>query len=329
MRTLRYLQAINEVYHQEMERDPNVIILGEDIRSGIRGDSTGLLAKFGPDRVMDTPISEAGFVGFATGAAMSGLRPIVQFQVPTLIYVAFDQLVNQAAKLRLMLGGQIKLPITYTLMVSGSRKGSAGQHSDNPYPYLVHAGFKVVCPSTPAEAKGLMTSAIREDDPVVFITPAMAMAQRGEVPEEPFTLPLGVGATKRDGTDVTVIAVGHLVPEALAVAEQLKAEGISVLVWEPRSLLPLDRDGLCEAARKTGRVVIYDDSNRTCGYAAELAAIIADRAFASLKAPVKRITRADIPLPYSSPIEKAVVATPAQLTEAVRLVARFGDHGHV
>jgi len=323
MRQLRYLQAMNEAYHQEMARDADTFILGEDIRGGIRGESKGLLEAFGPDRVLDTPISEAGFVGFATGAAMAGLRPIVQFQVPSLIYVAFDQLVNQAAKLPLMLGGQTKLPITYTIMVSGSRGGQAGQHSDNPYPYLLHAGFKVVCPSTPYEAKGLLVSAIREDDPVMFIAPAMVLGQRGEVPEELYTVPLGIGAVKREGTDVTVIAAGNLVPDALAVAETLAAEGISVQVWDPRTLLPLDRDGMCKAVASTGRVVVYDDSNRTCGFAAEVSAILAERSFGDLRAPIKRVTRADVPMPFSTVLEQMVLPTRERLATAIRNVCFY------
>jgi pyruvate dehydrogenase E1 component beta subunit len=323
MRQLRYLQAMNEAYLQEMARDQDIFILGEDIRGGIRGETKGLLEAFGPDRVLDTPISEAGFVGFATGAAMAGLRPIVQFQVPSLIYVAFDQLVNQAAKLPLMLGGQTRLPITYTIMVAGSRGGQAGQHSDNPYPYLLHAGFKVVSPSTPYEAKGLLVSAIREDDPVAFLAPAMVLGQRGEVPEELYTLPLGVGAVKREGSDVTVIAVGNLVPDALAVAEQLAGEGISVQVWDPRTLLPLDREGLCKAVSSTGRVVIYDDSNRTCGFAAEISAILGERVFGDLRAPIKRVTRADIPMPFSTVLEQAVLPTREHLASTIRSVCFY------
>ncbi len=323
MRKLRYLQAMNEAYHQEMARDSSTFIIGEDIRSGIRGETSGLMDAFGPDRVLDTPISEAGFAGFAIGAAMAGLRPIVQFQVPSLIYVAFDQLANQAAKLPLMLGGQTKLPITYTVMVAGSRGGSAGQHSDNPYPFLLHAGFKLVVPSTPYEAKGLMLSAIREDDPVFFLASATLLAQRGEVPEETYTLPLGVGDVKREGTDVTVVAVGNTVPEALAVAEQMQAEGISIKVWDPRTLLPLDRDGLCNAVSSTGRAVIYDDSNRTCGFAAEVSAILSERIFGELKAPIKRVTRADVPMPFSAPLEKAVLPSPESLAAAIRYVCAY------
>lgn len=326
MRQLRYLQAMNEAYHQEMARDPDTFILGEDIRGGIRGETKGLLDAFGPDRVLDTPISEAGFVGFATGAAMAGLRPIVQFQVPSLIYVAFDQLVNQAAKLPLMLGGQTRLPITYTIMVAGARGGQAGQHSDNPYPYLLHAGFKLVSPSTPYEAKGLLISAIREDDPVIFLAPAMILGQRGDVPEDLYSIPFGIGAVKREGTDVTVIAVGNLVPEALAVAETMSTEGISVKVWDPRTLLPLDRDGLCEAVSATGRVVIYDDSNRTCGFAAEISAILGERVFGNLRAPIKRVTRADIPVPFSGPLERAVLPSPDRLATAIRTVCFYNGN---
>ncbi|MER8439820.1 alpha-ketoacid dehydrogenase subunit beta [Mesorhizobium sp. M1312] len=321
MRQLRFLQAMNEAYRQVMAEDDSVMIIGEDIRGGIRGETKGLHAAFGDDRVLDTPISEAGFTGFATGAALAGLRPIVQFQVPSLIYVAFDQLVNQAAKMRLMLGGQADLPITYTIMVSGTRGGNAGQHSDNPYPYLVHAGFKVVCPSTAYDAKGLMIQAIREQDPVVFIASAMSLPQKGEVPEEIYTVPLGKGQVRRPGTDVTVVAVGHLVPEALAVAESLfEQQGISVEVWDPRTLLPFDRDGLLESVRKTGRVVIYDDTNRSCGYASEVSAVLGEHAFSSLVAPIKRITRADIPMPYNPDLEAAVLPSPKQLDQAIRAV---------
>lgn len=322
MRQLRFLQAMNEAYLQEMERDPATIILGEDIRCGIRGETKGLLEKFGDMRVLDTPISEAGFVGFATGAAMAGLRPIVQFQVSSLIYVAFDQLVNQAAKLRLMMGGQVRIPVTYTLMVAGSRGGVAGQHSDNPYPYLLHAGLKLVCPSTPYDAKGLLASAIREDDPVVFMAPALVMGQRGEVPEEPYTIPLGVGETKRQGKHVTVVACGNLVPEALAVAAEMEKDGISVQVWDPRTLLPLDKEGLCRAVSDTGRVVIYDDSARTCGFAAELSAVLAERVWDELKAPIRRITRADVPISYAPVLEKAAMPSPVQLADAIRKLVK-------
>ncbi|MBM3516681.1 MAG: alpha-ketoacid dehydrogenase subunit beta [Alphaproteobacteria bacterium] len=319
-RQLRYLQAMNEAYHQEMERDSAMIILGEDIRGNLRGETRGLLAKFGPERVLDTPISEAAFVGFGTGAAMAGLRPIVQFQIASLVYLAFDQLVNNAAKMRLMMGGQATVPVTYTVMASGARNGLAGQHADNPYPYFLHAGIKTVCAASAYDAKGLLISAIREDDPVAFFAPAACLALRGEVPEEAYAIPFGVGEIKRPGSDVTVVAVGHLVPEAIQVADSFATEGISVQVWDPRSLLPLDKDGLCAAAARTGRVVIYDDTNRTCGFAAEVAALLAERVFGALKAPIKRITRADAPIAFSAPLEKAALPGPERLGAAIRVV---------
>jgi len=320
MRRLRYLEAMNEAYHQEMERDPSIFILGEDIRGNLRGETRGLLERFGSGRVLDTPISEAAFVGFGTGAAMAGMRPIVQFQIATLIYLAFDQLVNNAAKMRLMMGGQATVPVTYTIMATGARNGLAGQHADNPYPYFLHAGIKTVCPANAYDAKGLLISAIREDDPVGFFAPAGCMAQRGDVPEEPYAIPLGQGEVKREGSDVTVIAIGQMVAEALRVAETLAEEGISVRVWDPRTLLPLDKDGACAAAAATGRVVIYDDANRTCGFAAELSALLAERVFDELKAPIKRVTRADVPISFSAPLEQAALPSEAGLITAIRVV---------
>lgn len=306
-----------------MAADPSVILLGEDLRQGTRGASHGLYVAF-PDRVLDTPISEAAFTGFATGAALGGLRPVVEFQVPTLVYVAMDQLVNQAAKLRLMSGGQARVPVTYIVMGSGGRGNTAGQHSDSPYAPLVHGGIKTAVPATPYDMKGLTITAIRDDDPVAIFVPAGAMGSRGDVPEEPYAIPLGRGDVKREGDDVTVVAIGHVVKEALAVAIELESEGISVHVWDPRSLLPLDRAGLLEAVRRTGRVVIYDDSNRTCGFAAELAAVIAENAFDDLRAPIRRVTRGDIPIPFSVPLEIATLASPIRLRDAVRDVARAG-----
>jgi pyruvate/2-oxoglutarate/acetoin dehydrogenase E1 component len=240
------------------------------------------------------------------------MRPVIEYQINTLIYVAFDQLVNQAQKLRYMMGGQGRIPVTY-IIPSGARRGLAGQHSDHPYPLLMHMGMKVVMPSTPADAKGLMTAAIREDDPVAIFAPVALFGTKGPVPDGEYVLPLGVADIKREGTDITVIAVGPLVPEALACAETLAGEGISVEVLDPRSLLPLDRPAILRSAVKTGRVVIFDDSNRTCGFAAEVSALLAEEAWGSLRAPIRRITRADVPVPFSTPIETAVLPSRDQL----------------
>jgi len=318
MRELGTLQAINEAVHQEMARDANVLFIGEDVRAPMRPETAGLFQTFGPDRVIDMPISEAGMTGFGTGAAMAGARPIVVFQVTSLIFPAFDQIVNQAAKLPHMLGGQGFLPITYLLFGAGARDGRAGQHSDNPAAYLAHAGIKTAVPADAYEAKGLVLSAIREDDPVAIVVSALTQAKPVAVPEESYALPLGEGKVRRSGRDVTLAASGHLVPWAVEVADALAGEGIDVEVWDPRCLLPLDRAGLIASVRKTGRLVIADDTARTCGFAAELSAVVAERAFDALKAPIRRVTRSDVPIPYSRTIEQVPVPDRDKMARAVR-----------
>ena len=317
-RELSYIAALNEGLHQSFAADPSVIMVGENIRGVKRPETAGLDGAFGADRVIDMPISESAFTGFATGAALSGGRPIVEFQVSSLIFVAFDQLVNQAAKLPLMLGGQRHLPVTYLIMGAGAGGGRAGQHSDNPYPFLMHAGIKTVIPSTPRDAKGLMIAAIREDDPVALFAPPQLLPHLGEVPEEPYATPLGEGVVRRAGDDITVVASGNLVRKAVEVAETVAEDGISVEVWDPVSLLPLDKAGLAETVAKTGRLVVFDDSNRTCGFAAEVSSLVAERCFHDLKAPIKRITRADVTTPFSNPIEQASLPTRERLEAAVR-----------
>ncbi|MBI2154922.1 MAG: alpha-ketoacid dehydrogenase subunit beta [Candidatus Rokubacteria bacterium] len=323
MREIRYLEALTEALREEMSRDPKVIVVGEDVRHSLRGVTKGLLDEFGPERIFDTPISEAGFTGLATGAAMAGMRPVVEYQINALIFVAFDQLVDQAQKLRYMMGGQGRIPVTYLVPASGSRRGLAGQHSDHPYPLLVHMGMKAVMPSTPRDAKGLLKAAIREDDPVVVFAPGALLAVKGPVPEEEYTIPLGRAEVKRTGEDLSIIAVGPLVPEALKAAEQLAQEGISAEVVDPRSLLPLDRETILASVRKTGRAILFDDSNRTCGYAAELAAVIAEEAFDALRAPIRRLTRADVPVPFTPPLESYVLPSRDRLlAEARALLAK-------
>jgi pyruvate/2-oxoglutarate/acetoin dehydrogenase E1 component len=317
-RRINYLRALREALVQEMRNDPNVVVLGEDIRQSLRGITKGCLEEFGPERVWDTPISESAFVGLATGGAVAGLRPVVEFQIGTLIYVAFEQMVNQAQKLRYMMGGQAKVPVTYIVPGSGARPGLAGQHSDHLYPCLLQAGMKVVIPSSPRDAKGLFTAAMREDDPVVVFAPAALMNTSGDVPEDEVYIPLGSGDIKRSGTDVTVLAVGHLVVEALKVAKRLKEEGISVEVLDPRSLLPFDYALLHSSVSRTGRLIIFDDSNRTCGFAAEVAAYAAESLAHLLKAPVTRIARADVPVPFSTALDKYVLPNGAQLERAIR-----------
>ena len=322
-RELSFVEAMNEALIQEMARDDTIVIFGENIRGQGRGELRGLQDAYGDDRVTDLPISEAAMTGIATGAALAGARPVIHYQVSSLIFPAFDQLVDQAAKLPLMLGGQAHVAATYLIMGAGASGGRAGQHSDNPYPYLIHADIKTVMPSNPSDAKGLLATAIREDDPVAFFVPVRLNAMRGPVPKKQYFIPLAQGEVKRKGRDVTVVAVGHLVGEAMAVADALDEDGIDVEVWDPRSLLPLDRAGLAATVRKTGRVVLFDDSHRSCGYAAELSSIIAEHCFRDLKAPIKRVTRADVTIPFGQAIESEVLPDQRRLERAIRAVAAW------
>ena len=321
MRELTCVQALNEALRQAMAEDDSVFMIGENIRGGVRAETAGLDDAFGPERVLDMPISEAAFTGFANGAALAGMRPVVEFQVASLMFPAFDQIVNQAAKLPLMLGGQAHIPATFLLMGAGAGGGRAGQHSDNPYAFLVHAGIKTVVPSTPADAKGLMLTAIFEDDPVAVVVNSNLVGSTGGVPAGGGRTPLAKGAVRRAGRDATVCAVGHLVPAALAAAERLAQDGIEVEVWDPRSLLPFDKEGLAASVAKTGRLVIADDSARTCGFAAEVAGLVAERCFDSLRGPIRRVTRADVTVPYSTPIEQAMLPAAGEVEAAVRALA--------
>lgn len=318
MPKLRYLQAMNKALHDEMTSDPTVFVIGEDVAQSLRGVTKGLFEAFGEERVIDTPISEQAFTSFATGAAIAGFRPVVEYQIPALVYVSFEQMVDQAQKIRLMSGGQASVPVTYVVPGSGARLGLAGQHSDHPYTFFVHAGIKTVVPSTASDAYGLFVAAIRDDDPVIFFAPAAALPKREEVPSDPYQIPLGVGRVHRDGDDVTVVAVGHLVHLALDIAEELADEGISVEVWDPRTLLPFDHAGLAASIAKTNRLVIVDDSARSAGFAAEVAAWAAESCAADLRGPIRRITRADGTIPFAVPMELSMLPSKEQVINAVR-----------
>jgi acetoin:2,6-dichlorophenolindophenol oxidoreductase subunit beta len=317
-RQINYLQALREALILEMRRDPNVVVLGEDVRFSLRGVTKGCYDEFGPERVWDTPISESAFVGMATGAALAGLRPVVEFQIGTLLYIALEQMVNQAQKLRYMTGGQAKVPVTYLVPGSGARPGLAGQHCDHLYPLLLHGGMKVVMPSTPYDAKGLFTAALREDDPVVVFAPAALMGTKGPVPDTETSVPLGKSEIKIVGTDVTIVAVGPCVTDALKVGERLAKDGIAVEILDPRTLLPFDQFALEASVRKTGRLVIFDDSNRTCGFGADVAARAAEALFVHLKSPIVRITRADVPVPFSVALDKHILPSAEKLERTVR-----------
>ena len=321
MALIRYQAALAKALRDEMARDDDVFVLGEDVRQSLRGVSKGLLAEFGDDRVLDTPISEQAFTGFATGAALAGFRPVVEFQIPALLYVAFEQIVNQAQKVRLMSGGQAAVPVTYLVPGSGARLGLAAQHSDHPYTYFVHAGVKTVVPATADDAYGLFVAAIRDDDPVIVFAPAAVLGLRAEVPDEPFSIPLGKGRIRRPGTDVTVVAVGHLVHVALHVAEALAPE-VSVEVLDPRTLYPFDWSLLSHSLERTGALVVLDDSARSAGLAAEIVATAAEEM--NLRSRPIRITRGDAPISFAVELELAVLPSEAQLIDAIRSLTAGG-----
>jgi pyruvate dehydrogenase E1 component beta subunit len=315
---LRYQQALAKALRDEMERDPKLFVVGEDVRESLRGVTKGLAADF-DDRVLDMPISEQMFTSFATGAALAGHRAVVEYQIPALLYISFEQIVNQAHKLRLMTGGQASVPVVYFVPGSGARLGLAAQHSDNPYSFFVHAGVKTVLPATAADAYGLFVSAIRDDDPVVFFAPAAALPTRDEVPDDPYSVPLGSGRIQRAGTDVTVVAVGHLVHDALAVAEEL-ADELSIEIFDPRTLYPFDWELLAESLSRTGRLVVFDDANRSCGLAAEILATAAEEM--PLAAAPRRVTRADVPISFAVELELAALPSRERLVAVLHDVVR-------
>jgi pyruvate dehydrogenase E1 component beta subunit len=321
MPIISYLRALNRALGAEMERDPAVCVFGEDIQVAVSNVTTGLLKRFGPDRVIDMPISEQAFTSLATGAAMAGARPVIEFQIPSLLYLVFEQIANQAHKFSLMTGGQLRVPVTYLLPSSGSRTGWAGQHSDHPYSLFAHVGIKTLVPATPTDAYGLLVSAIRDDDPVILFAPAEAVRQREDVDFDTLgPVPLGVARVHRPGDDVTVVAVGHLVHDALAVAEEL-ADTVSVEVFDPRTLYPFDWPALAASLERTGRLVVIDDSNRTCGIGGEILATAASQM--RLIAPPKRITRPDgAVLPFARALDLAVQPNRQQLRAAIETVAK-------
>ncbi len=317
MSTIGFIEAIRQALTEEMERDSSVFIMGEDVKLGAFGATRGLFEKFGAQRVRNTPISEAGFVGAGIGAAMAGMRPVVEIEFASFFYCCFDQVCNQAAKLRYMSGGQARLPLTFRC-VYGAMGSAAAQHSEVVYPqFLAAPGLKIAVPSGAAEMKGLLKAAIRDDNPVLVFEHGRLGFTQGEVPDGDHVLPLGRGAVKREGRDVTIVAVGAMVPKALTVAEEMEKAGVSVEVWDPRTLVPLDEDGMLASVAKTGRVVIADEGHRRGGAAGDLAAVIIDKGFDYLNAPIKRVTALDVPIPFSPPLEGFVLPDEAKIKSAV------------
>ncbi len=317
MAEMTFADALNLAIKEEMRRDPSVFIMGESIRGGIYGVTGGLSQEF-DERVLDTPLSENGFMGAAVGAAAVGMRPIVT-SLASFMWVAMDQIISQAAKMRYMFGGQVKLPVVYRTGMSYGNN-IAAHHTDRPHSmYMNMPGLKIVMPSNPADAKGLLKTCVRDDDPVIFFEDNNLMGVRGEVPDDDdYTVPLGVAAVQREGTDVTVVALGGMVPRAHRVAELLAEEGISVEVVDPRSLVPLDRQTILDSVAKTGRLVVVDPAHKTCSAASEIAAMVAQDGFWSLQAPVQRVASLNVHFPFSPALEKHVFPNEEKIEAAVR-----------
>ncbi len=319
MPKIRMSDAIREALHEEMARDETIFVLGEDViaHGGPYAITRGIAERF-PGRIRQTPISEAGIVGTALGAALCGMRPVAEIMYVDFITCAMDEVVNQMAKVRYMFGGQTDVPVVLRLP-SGTARLIAAQHSQSLEAWFVHVpGLQVVIPSTPYDAKGLMKTALRGKDPVLFIEYKRIYTMEGEVPEDDYTVPFGQADVKREGRDVTIVATGPMVGKALEAAQTLAAEGIEVELIDPRTLVPLDKETIFTSVRKTNRVILTDEEVRRGGSSAELAALIAEECFDALDAPVKRVAAADVPMPFSSELEKLVVPKAEDLVVAAR-----------
>ncbi len=332
IRQLTYAQAINEAIRLEMRRDPRIILMGEDVAGGanidhlqddeawggVLGVTKGLVQEFGRDRILDTPITEAGFIGAAVGAAATGMRPIAELMFVDFFGVCWDQIFDQGAKLRYMFGGKANCPLVIRTMI-GAGMGAAGQHSGCHYSVFTHMpGIKTVVPSTPADAKGLLIASIRDDDLVVFFENKMLYSMSGEVPEGEYVIPLGKADIKREGTDVTIVAISRMVHQALAAADALQEVGISAEVVDPRTLSPLDEETILNSVAKTHRLVVVDEDNPRCSVATDIAALAADKAFTELDAPIKLVTAPHTPVPFSPPLEQFYIPSPERIIATVQ-----------
>jgi pyruvate dehydrogenase E1 component beta subunit len=320
-REITQSQAVNEALREELRRDPTVFVLGEDVAEAGTPFKvlSGLVEEFGPGRVIDSPISEPGITGIGLGAAMTGMRPVVDIMFGDFLTLIMDQLANQAAKIHYMSGGRLKAPLTVRTTLGATRRSGA-QHSQSLHAWVAHIpGLKVALPATPADAKGLLKAAIRDDNPVVVFEDKMNFATKGQVPDdEDFVLPLGVADVKRVGEDITLVATSSMVYVALEAAELLAADGISAEVVDPRTLVPLDRAAIVGSARKTGRAIVIDEGHQSYGASAELAAVIAEGAFWDLEAPVRRAGALDVPIPFSPVLEDCTVPTGESVYEQAR-----------
>ena len=318
MREIRYIQAMNEALSEEMERDENIFIIGEDVQAGTFGASRGLVQKFGPERIMDTPLSETAVAGAAIGAAMCGLRPVADIMFGDFMFIAGNEIINNAAKWHFIHGGKIDLPLVILACIGGGAR-LGPEHSQSPESVFWHtSGLKVVIPTDPYSAKGLLKTSIRDNNPVIFFYHKRLLGVKGDVPEEEYSVPFGVADIKREGTDVTVIAVSNMVQLSLQVAEELK-EKVSVEVIDPRTLEPFDIDTIVESVKKTGRVVIVDEDAKRCGVTAEIGMQIMERAFDSLDAPIERVASADLPI-AGAYMEQYIIPQPKDIVAAIEKI---------
>lgn len=322
MAAMTYSQAINEALREEMRRDKNVYILGEDVGvfGGCFGVTTGLIDEFGPERVLDSPISETAIMGSAVGAAVAGLRPVPEIMFDDFLGVCMDEVVNQTAKMRYMFGGKAKVPLTLR-MACGAGVGAAAQHSQCLEAWLCHTpGLVVIMPSTAADAKGLLKSAIRDDNPVMFLEHKLLYGAGGEVPEGEYTIPIGKADIKREGKDVTILAYSMMLHKALAAAETLAQDGIVAEVIDPRTLIPFDKETLYKSIEKTGRLVIVHEAVKQGGFGGEIAAMVAEECFDFLDAPIKRVAAPFTPIPFASDLESAYIPDEAKIIDAVKSI---------
>jgi pyruvate dehydrogenase E1 component beta subunit len=325
MRELSYAQALNEALKQCMVEDERVILLGEDIGvyGGIFQVTAGLLAEFGPNRVIDTPISEAGFVGAGVGAGLTGMRPVVEIMFIDFTTCAMDMIINQMAKMHYMFGGRGRVPMVLRTNI-GAGRGTGAQHSQSFHAVFAHTpGLIVVTPATPYDAKGLLIEAIKNDNPVAFVEHKKLYVEKGPVPEEMYTLPFGQADVKREGKDITIVATHAMVLRSLKVADEVAKEGIEIEVVDPRTIVPLDKATILGSLKKTGRLLVADEGPKTCGVAAEIAAMVAEEGLYYLKAPVIRVCSPDTPVPFSPPLEKAYIPDEKNLLPAIRRLMEY------
>jgi pyruvate/2-oxoglutarate/acetoin dehydrogenase E1 component len=320
MRELTYADALREALREEMLRDPKVVLMGEEIGvfEGVYKVTRGLLKEFGPERVRDTPISEAAIAGAAVGAALAGLKPVAEIMYMDFVTICLDQIATNAAKMRFMSGGKLKVPFVLRTQYSLGRMHGAQHSQFYPSIFFQVPGLKVVLPSTPHDAKGLLKASIREDNPVVFVESGALYRTKGPVPEEEYLLPLGQCDIKRKGDDLTIVAVSRVVGEALTAAAKLEEQGVSAEVIDPRTIQPLDKNTIVESVKKTGRLIIASDDVKSGGIGSEISAIVVEEAFDSLDAPILRVASADMPIPFSPPLEQAYMPNAQKIMEAAK-----------